>query len=183
VFARGEETLLRVPMSWEQYLLLPDKPKAEWVDGVAVIMNAPPGFAHGHGTVRLAARLLAALPDHRIATEAMLKLPRNRVRLPDLMVVAEAPEGDMVIEPPLMVVEVLSRSTRSEDMIRKSVEYREAGIGQYWLLDPQLRTLEVLTNVDDVWETALWLDEDHPEGSVEVAGAAVPLDLRELLLD
>jgi Uma2 family endonuclease len=183
VSAPREETLLRLPMSWEQYLLLPDKPKAEWVDGVAVIMNGPPGFAHGHATVRLAAQLLAALPDHRIATEAMLKLPRNRVRLPDLMVVSKAPDGDMVVDPPLMVVEVLSRSTRSEDMIRKSVEYREAGIGQYWLLDPQLRTLEVLANVDDVWETALWLDDGHPEGSVELAGVTIQLNLREMLLD
>lgn len=178
---RHDAPLERVPMSWEQYLKLPERPRAEWVNGIAVIMNAPPGFARGHATIRLGAQLLKALPDHRVATEAMLKLPRNRVRLPDLMVVSQAPEADIVVDPPLLVVEVLSRWTRSEDMIRKSVEYREAGISQYWLMDPQLRSLEVLANVDDVWETALLLDEERPTGSVEVAGVSITLDLRELL--
>jgi len=172
---------LRVPMSLDDYLQLPERPRAEWVDGVALIMNTPPGFAHGHATIRLGAQLLRALPDHRVATEAMLMLPRNRVRLPDLMVVSQAPETDIVVDPPVLVVEVLSRWTRSEDMIRKSVEYREAGISQYWLMDPQLRSLEVLVNVDDVWETALLLDEQHPTGRVEVAGVPISLDLTELL--
>jgi Uma2 family endonuclease len=168
-------------MSWQQYLELPEKPRAEWVDGVALIMNAPPLWAHSDSTLRLGALLLAALPRHHVGTEAALKLPRNRVRLPDLMVIEKVPADGWVVEPPLMVAEVLSRSTRSEDLVRKSVEYREAGVGQYWLVDPELRTLEVMANGEDAWETVLRLDDDHPEGSVVLAGTTIPLDLRVIL--
>ena len=159
-----DEPLLRVPMSWEDYLELPERPRAEWVDGVALIMNAPPGFDHSVATVRLGAVLVSALPHHYVATEAMLRMPRNRMRLPDLMVTDSRPENDWVSEPPLMVTEVLSRSTRTEDTIRKSVEYAAMGIGQYWLVDPELRNLEVMSNVDGAWETTVRLDDDHPAG-------------------
>src|SRR3954447_3614543 len=51
VSRQSEESLLRMPMSWEQYLELPDRPRAEWVHGVAVIVNAPPRFGHGRATL------------------------------------------------------------------------------------------------------------------------------------
>ena len=80
VSVRGEKTpCCGVPMSWEQYLLLPDKPRAEWVDGVAVIMNAPPGFAHGDGTVRSGCSA-AGRPSRPLDSRTgrrLLKLPRR----------------------------------------------------------------------------------------------------------
>ena len=143
----------RVPMSWDEYLKLPERPRAEWVDGVAVIMNVPPLHPHGNATLRLGALLIAALPDHHVTTETYLRLPRHRVRLPDIAVTETVEEDGWISEPPLMVAEVLSRSTRTEDTVRKSVEYAEAGISQYWLLDPPLRTLTVMSNIAGTWRT------------------------------
>lgn len=180
---RREEPLRRVRMSWDEYLQLPEQPRAEWVNGEAVIMNAPPLFDHGRAVMRLGALLVPLFPSHEVVTEVYLKLPRNRVRLPDVMLVADRPEDGWVAEPPLMVAEVLSWSTRSEDTVRKSMEYAHGGIGQYWLVDPELRRIDVLRNISGEWEFAAKLDEEHPAAEVELADVRVPIDLRQVLGD
>jgi Uma2 family endonuclease len=181
VVVRHDDPLERVPMSWEQYLKLPERPRAEWVDGVAVIMNAPPGFDHGRSALRLGAVLLDALPDLHVVTEVQLRMSEDLVRIPDLMVVDTTPANDWVSEPPLMVAEVLSRSTRSEDVLVKSAEYAHFGIGQYWILDPEQRTLEVMRNEENGWFTLVVLDDEHPEVTAVVAGRPVSVDLRQVL--
>ena len=179
-----DDPLQRVPMSWEQYLRLPERPRAEWVDGVAVIMNAPPAFGHGDSAVRLAVALVNALPDLYVVSEVRLWVADDILRLPDVMVTDSRPQDDWAVavsEPPLMVAEVLSPSTRSEDVIVKAVEYARAGIGQYWILDPEQRTLEVMRNIEGAWHRLAVLDDDHPEMTVVLADLPVSLDLRRLL--
>jgi Uma2 family endonuclease len=176
-----EPPLQRLRMSWEEYLELPEKPKAEWVDGEVVV--TPPVFAaHGYGVGGLVVALRSALPDLFVVTEVGVALPRNRLRAPDVMVIENWVDDAWVSEAPVLVVEVLSGSTRSEDTVRKSAEYAEGGIGQYWLLDPDLRCLDVFENVDRGWQPLLHLDDDHPAGDVVVADhGTVAIDVRTLL--
>ena len=178
---RREEPLRRVRMSWEEYLALPEQPKAEWVDGEAVIMNAPVLFDHGDCVAQLVVLLVPLFPDRYLVPEVFLHLPRNRVRAPDLMLVHDRPADGQVREAPALVVEVLSPSTRSEDTIRKSMEYAEGGVGQYWVVDPELRAIDVWRNVDGEWELLARVDDAHPTAGVELAGVTVPIDLRQLL--
>ncbi|WP_367992328.1 Uma2 family endonuclease [Nocardioides eburneus] len=174
------ETLQHLRMSWEEYLQLPEKPKAEWVDG-EVVVSPPVGQPHGVSTLRLGARLLECLPGLVVMTEVGVRLPRNRVRAPDLMVVEHRTDERFVTDPPVLVVEVLSPSTRSEDTIRKSMEYAAGGVGQYWILDPELRALDIHANRDGAWQPLLHLDEARPIGEVTVAGHVVSLDLGDVL--
>lgn len=178
---KREEPLRRVRMSWDEYVALPDWPRAEWVDGEVVLLMAPPVFDHGAAQAQLAALLVPLLPDCHLAAEAYLVLPRNRVRLPDLMLVGERPADGWVRTAPLLVVEVLSPSTRSEDTIRKSMEYAEGGVGQYWVVDPELRAIDVWRNVDGEWDLLARVDDDHPTTEVQLAGATVPLELGQIL--
>jgi Uma2 family endonuclease len=168
-------------MSWEEFLELPHPPKAEWVNGEVVIDMAPVVFSHGDAVGRLLVLLAPLFPDHFLVTEVGLRLPRNRLRAPDLMMVADRPDGDWVTATPALVAEVLSRSTRSEDTIRKSMEYAEAGVGQYWVVDPELRAIDLWHNVEGEWELLARVDDDHPAAEVELAGVAVPIDLRQIL--
>ena len=179
----SEEPLRRVRMSWEEYLELPERPRAEWVDGEAVLLMAPPVFDHGVVQMQLGVLLTPLFPDCYVVPEVHLVLPGNRVRLPDLMLVADRPADGWVRSAPLLVVEVLSPSTRSEDTIRKSVEYAEGGIGQYWVVDPDLRTADLWRTVDGGWELLAHVDDAHPAASVELAGVTVPIDLHQVLRD
>ncbi|GAA5147118.1 hypothetical protein GCM10023340_19030 [Nocardioides marinquilinus] len=182
--AQPDEPVSRVRMSWQDYLDLheqPEKSRAEWVAGEVVVVNAPPLFGHGVATVRLIVCLTSHLPDLHVVTEVFLRLPRDRVRLSDVMVTRTRPPDGWVTEPPVLVAEVLSRATRSEDTLRKSTEYAEGGVGQYWILDPELRTLDALGNDGGGWQVLAHLDDDRPTGEVEVDGVRVPLDLEQLL--
>ena len=96
--------------------------------------------------------------------------------------VAHLPDSKWVTEPPVLVIEVLSPSTRAEDTIRKSMEYAEGGIGQYWIVDPDLRAIDVLINADGSWDVLAHLDDTHPTAEIGVPGqGTVPLDLAGIL--
>ena len=173
--------LQRLRMSWEEYLRLPEKPKAEFVDG-EVVVTPPVSFPHGIATAALGQALRSGLPELYVAGEIGLQLPRNRLRAPDLMVVERRPTGTWVTESPVLVIEVLSPSTRLEDLVRKSAEYAEGGCGQYWVVDPEARVIEVLDNVDGTWETVLRLDDHATTGEVRVSRhGTVALDLDEIV--
>lgn len=75
--------------------------------------------------------------------------PRPTVRQPDVLVVrAEDADLPRQTQPPLVVVEVLSPATRSQDLITKRREYARAGAPHYWLVDPQAPSIEVVQLVE-----------------------------------
>jgi Uma2 family endonuclease len=171
----------RLRMSWEEYLELPDKPKAEWVDG-EVVVSPPNNSEHSIASARLAALLVTHLPDQQVLSEGGVWLPHNRLRGPDLMVVSAVPTTTWVEDTPILVLEVLSPSTRAEDLLRKGPEYAGAGVGQFWVVDPDARSIEVFDNVDGSWEPLLRLDDQQPTGEVAVGDhGVVPLDLVAIL--
>ena len=56
---------------------------------------------------------------------------------PDVLVTEVDSPGEKRLEvPPVLVVEVLSPSTRLYDLGTKRLVYREAGVGAYWVVDP-----------------------------------------------
>jgi Uma2 family endonuclease len=79
--------------------------------------------------------------------------PRSVVRAegsevePDLMVRAPKPFGgrDWDDAPvPILVVEVLSGSTRRRDLGPKKDFYLDVGVAEYWIVDPEARTVRVV---------------------------------------
>lgn len=175
--------LERVRMSYDEWWALPEHPRTEWVDGEVVVIADPhPDHSMAQGNLLVA--LKQGLPDLKVYPVVAIQLPRNRVRVPDISVLPERPATNPVELTPVLVVEVLSPSTRAVDTVRKSREYAWAGIGQYWLVDTAERRIEVLGLVDDEWETLLTLDDQHPTGSVAVGHhGSVNLDLGVILDD
>ena len=73
----------------------------------------------------------------------------NRTALePDLMVVAGPPALASTswkdLPAPVLVVEVLSPSTRSFDRIQKRQAYLRGGAAEYWIVDPSKRTVTIV---------------------------------------
>lgn len=176
------ETLQRRQMSWEEYLATPEHPRTEWVDGEAVIMMASPAPQHQRVSRRMANLLEAHLEGTDVLEAVNLKLPRNRVRIPDIVVLPHPDQDVFISTIPIVVVEILSPSTRSEDLFRKATDYAAGGIGHYWLLDLAGRALDVLELRDGAWEPIHRFDEQHPSGQVVVREhGTVPVDLPALL--
>lgn len=69
------------------------------------------------------------------------------VMQPDLLVVcdleASITENDRYMGTPTLVVEILSKSTRTKDMIDKLNTYRLSGVEEYWLVDPKQENIIV----------------------------------------
>jgi len=174
--------LERWPMSLEEFLELPDYVRVEWVDGVAIV-SAVAKRPHNRISRRLANVIEASLPDLEIDTASGVRISERRYRIPDVSALEAADAVERFTEQtPILVVEVVSPSTRREDLLRKNDEYRLAGIGQYWIVDPDDPSLTVQQNATDSWRTVLELTEDNPVGVVVVGEHGdVALDLRTLL--
>jgi Uma2 family endonuclease len=80
-------------------------------------------------------------------------------RIPDLVVIPSEQwrtlaTREAVIEfteaPPILVVEVVSESTKTTDYRAKRSEYSILDISEYWIVDPLLAKITVFT-LDDGW--------------------------------
>lgn len=55
---------------------------------------------------------------------------------------------------PDLVVETISPSSRTRDTIEKRTIYAGNGVSEYWIVDPERRSIEVLSLVDGEFERA-----------------------------
>ena len=101
---------------------------------------------------RIAARLFYALqsaapPGGEVMfAGTRVKVAEEVFREPDVLYLPPPalPDHEQYTESAALVVEVLSDSTRRHDLETKRREYAEAGIAEYWLIDPELRRITVL---------------------------------------
>ena len=119
----------------------------ELIHGELFVTPAP---TPGHETV--AARLRRGL-DPYVEEQGLglVYAPRSVVQLddsqvePDLAVRQPPSEEDWrAAPPPILVVEILSASTRRMDRIRKRAFYLELGVPEYWMVDPEQRSVTVI---------------------------------------
>jgi Uma2 family endonuclease len=75
---------------------------------------------------------------------------RTRSLQPDLLVVSRSdPGGGAVTTPLALAVEVLSPSSRSIDRLLKRELYEQAGVAQYWLVDPAEPSVTVWSRIGE----------------------------------
>ena len=131
----------RHPLSLDEFFSL-DVVLAELVDGQPVFMSSP-GVLHQRVSHRLSRILETACPPGYEVLPAPMdwvlwEVPQATVRQPDLAVVRYEP-GDRprLVEPPLLVVEIVSPTSQERDLVAKRRDYARAGAEHYWLVDPQ----------------------------------------------
>lgn len=140
--AKGSSSLPR--MTFEEFLDWNGDTYAEWVDGEVILMS-PVSSKH-----QLLAAFLAALlqffveaNDRGLVLTApfLMKLAfRPSGREPDVMFIARERLGDLtnvyLDGPADLAIEVISPDSRTRDRRDKYLEYQQAGVREYWLLDP-----------------------------------------------
>jgi len=169
------------PLTYADLEGMPDDGhRYELVDGVLVVTPAP-GTVHQRCAYRLAALLLAAAgAGHDVlgAPYDYLVGPTTLLQ-PDVLVAWREDLGEARLErPPLLVVEVLSPSTRLTDLGTKRLAYEAAGVPAYWLIDPNEPSITVL-GLDEgryALETKVVADERH-QASYPFEVTVVPSEL------
>ena len=173
----------RIPMSFDDYMAYDpgEGYRAEWADGVAIV-TPPARIMHQYAGTALVVLFRQHLPGLMPLMDIGVRTAGSKYRIPDVTVIERLEDAVFTEQVPLIVVEVLSRSTRAEDTLRKSVEYLRAGVGQYWIVDRDSRTLTVLANAEHEWTPLLELSDANPTGEVAVGDhGTVPLDLPTIL--
>lgn len=141
---QGEYTL-------DDYYALPDERRVELIDGVFYDMGAP-ALIHQKILGELYLLFRECEDQHEGDCEVYLspcdvRLDRdNRTMVqPDLLVMChEYDIGAKAFEgAPDLALEILSPSTRSKDMVLKLHKYTNAGVREYWIVDPDRKTVLV----------------------------------------
>ncbi len=102
-----------------------------------------------------------------IAVQTTFISSRITCRIPDVMVISiEQWEGIKFSEAvlketaPLLVVEVVSDTSRSIDYRKKRIEYNAIEIPEYWIVDYSDRKISVLSLKNDLYEEIIYSDQE-----------------------
>lgn len=127
-----------------------DKRRVELIDG-ALLVSPAPGRRHNDMVMHLF-RLLDAVRPADVTVWPVpfdYRLPDNSELIPDVIVARRADIGEKrITATPLLVVEVISPSSRLMDPLVKRAKYEQAGVPAYWIADPAIPQLTVLELVD-----------------------------------
>jgi len=138
--------------TYEDWLKLPDDGyRYEVINGV-LYMTPPPRPQHQRVSARLAHRLLNFVEEHALGEVLYapigVQLPNQPVPFqPDILFI-RAERLDIIGEKnvegvPDLIIEILSPSNWLYDRREKMEVYEEAGVPEYWIVDPRIRVIEV----------------------------------------
>lgn len=136
-------------VTWTDYQSWTDDQRWEIIGGHPYAMTAP-RVAHQVVCGELYALLHAHFKSKNcrpFLSPIDVRLSEHDVVQPDLIVVCEPSKiTETHIEgPPTLVVEILSPSTQRHDRVRKLRLYAQAGVKEYWILQPKPAMAEVLS--------------------------------------
>jgi Uma2 family endonuclease len=142
----------RRPISLAEWADMPDDESGEYVDGW-LEEEEMPSFEHElvvAWLIRMLGNWLAPRGGFVGGSEAKFAVRSNRGRKPDVSAYLpgsrKPPRHGIIDTPPDIMIEVVSPSPTDgrRDRVVKLNEYAAFGVRWYWILDPQLRSLEVL---------------------------------------
>ena len=154
----------------EDYYRLPDDQRVELIDGVFYDMSAP-ASVHQIMVGLIHARLLAYVTSKKGAclpivspVDVQLDCDDKTMVQPDVIIVCDRNKviGRCVYGAPDFIVEILSPSTRRKDMVIKLNKYMNAGVKEYWMIDPKKKSVLVYDFANDNYPMIYGFDAKVP---------------------
>lgn len=129
----------------DDYRALPDDQRMELIDGVLYDMETPTGVHQIIG-----GRIFTTLSNYIMGKkgrciplyspiDVQLDCDDKTIVQPDVLVLCDRDKltGNTIYGVPDFIAEVLSKSTRKKDMFLKLNKYMNAGVREYWMIDPE----------------------------------------------
>jgi Uma2 family endonuclease len=135
--------------TFDEFLATYEGVHAEWVDGRVYVMS--PGNERQSKLTGFLDSVIQYWADVHDLGEAYVppfsvKVTDRRAREPDVFFVRKENlhqvHGTHVDGPVDLVVEIISRESRGRDRGDKYYEYQQAGVREYWLIDPLAERVE-----------------------------------------
>lgn len=134
----------------DDYFALPDTNRFVELSEGRLIVPPHPTDSHQFTAGELYIILHEFVNKHALGTVRIAALPvrlwPGKIREPDILYVSHKHAdriGEQYYGPPDLAVEITSPSTRLTDRRDKFIEYAQAGMQEYWLIDPEDETVEV----------------------------------------
>ena len=162
---QGEYTL-------EDYYALPDERRVELIDGVIYDMSAPSSIHQLIGT-EIWERLKDYIKEKKgtcipfaAPLDVQLDCDDRTMLQPDVMVVCDRSKiiRRCIYGAPDFIAEILSPSTRKKDIMIKLKKYIEAGVAEYWIVDPDKKKVVVYDFAHEELPVIYGFDAEIPVG-------------------
>lgn len=172
----------KIKFTYQDYLHMPEERRYELVEGELVMVPSPSEYHQ-----RISGNLYAILRDfvRKNSLGAVYFAPldvvlsNEDVLQPDIVFVSQG--RSYVITPqnisgaPDLVVEILSPATAYRDREIKNKLYAQYGVGEYWIVDPDDRSVAVLKLGEEGFEAAGFYREGEILASPLLRGLSIPL--------
>jgi Uma2 family endonuclease len=161
-------TILHIPLS--EYLGMTYRPDREYVDGEIRERNVGK-YEHA----RVHALLAAWFNQHekvwgaQVVTEQRVQVSPTRVRIPDVTLLPLSAQPDVIVDPPLLVVEILSPDDSYSDTQERAQDYRAMGVETVWIIDPKTRSGRMCSGAE-------WVESSR----LEAKGTAIYVNLSDI---
>ncbi|HWF44280.1 MAG TPA: Uma2 family endonuclease [Candidatus Kapabacteria bacterium] len=145
----------------EDYERLPEGAPYQLIGG-ELIMSPSPNFLHQRIVTRLVELLSSFARSHKlgeiIAAPMDVYLTNEDVYQPDILFIRQdrvtsIDPNDRIRIAPDLVIEVLSPSTAYYDFTRKKEIYCQQGVEEYWIVDPEDETIEIMVKDGTYYRT------------------------------
>ena len=149
------------PKTYADYAALDEGAPYQLIDG-ELVMSPAPTVLHQLVVWRLGTHLFNFVKQHNlglvVGAPIDVYFSETETYQPDLIFISKdrliIVTEQKVMGAPDLVVEVLSPATGYYDLTKKRRVYQTSGVKEYWIVDPTEKTVEVLANVGDAFESA-----------------------------
>jgi Uma2 family endonuclease len=146
------------------------RPDREYVDGEVLERNVGKN-EHSRLQILLGSWFVRLEDEWNVAafTEQRVQVSPTRVRIPDVLLVPLAPHPDVFVDPPILVVEILSPDDSYAETQRRADDYFKMGVETVWIIDPVNRTGRVCVG-------KAWIESE----TLQVTGTAIWVSLPDI---
>jgi Uma2 family endonuclease len=161
-------TIFHIPL--REYLDTSYRPDREYVDGEVKERNVGK-WEHARVQWLLALWFGTHEKEWGItgSTEQRVRVAENRVRVPDLVVLTAGAQPEVLTDPPLLVIEILSPDDSYSDTQERAQDYRAMGVETVWIIDPKTRSGRMCSGAE-------WVEASR----LEVKGTPLYVDLSDI---
>ena len=173
----------RIKFTVNDYMTTPDDKRCQLLDGELIVAPSPTS-RHQEISFNISFALRQFVDANNLGRVWIapldVVLSDHDVAQPDILFVSNG-RSSIITEPniqgaPDLVVEILSPATAQYDRGYKRTLYGRHGVREYWLVDPDAETVEVLTENDEALALGATYRRGETLTSPLLDGLAIPLE-------